>query len=991
MLPATMAAPAILKAIAGSRMRDPLAPVTVVVPSHVAAIHLRRRLAELGAYAGVRFETLPRIAELVGAGELARAERRPLARPIADYLATRVALEAGDQLAAARELAGFARVLRENFRRLRRGGFHRPEDIPVRLDSGMLGEVVRLYGLFRQRTAAFYDEEDLLDAAAKLVEDQRGPAFDLGEVYVLPPGSQSSGAERLLTALRRNTVSGRWHVVSDASAAHTKVASSFILAPDPASEAREVAREVLRAFEEGCPMHEIAVFHGADPAYREFLSRSLESAGLPAAAMPGTPLSATPAGRAVLALAELPLKDYARTATFDWLSLAPLKQYIPGEDGPIAAAPASWRSRAREAGVTRTQARWESGLGMLIEDKRAALKTGEASEAALAAAQSHLEGAEALRSVMRALISRLEPLRRPQDATGFIANFRQVVDAYFDGEAEGMSAITGQIAQLGTIDAVQGRFDLSSFTASLRANLEATTIRNRQIGEGVLVADYRLAAGLGFRRVLLCGAYEGVFPGWPPAESLVDDASWSFLRSRGYPHVEDADLRSKRSSAAAQRAIASAGEHIVWSAPLQASAAGREHYPSRLMVSAAQALAPELAGAGDLRTAQASTWLRRPPSPLAAMLARPMVDKTELRLQSSLGLRRRGGRPDAEHPLARSLALLKARRGRDFSEYDGNLALLQGDILIPRGVVSPTSLENYAACGMRYFLRSVLGLRAPEEPDEGDTMDPRDKGSLVHDVLSRFFAMKLSEGRPRPMERWGEDDLAQLLAILDEQSRLWRHRGRTGLDVFAQHEQRRIRADVTAFLEDDNQFRASSGAVPSSVEERIPETVVGGLHLTGFVDRVDLSPDGRRAWVVDYKTGSARSYEGMTPDDPLAGGTKLQLPVYMAAAGGAAEITPLYWFIPGSGEFDKKEFPVNDENLSRYEETLAAILGGVRSGIFPAIPGAEDTQYGGFVNCRYCDYDRLCSRRRDEEVIEKQQHDALQGWTRVGDIARGQP
>jgi RecB family exonuclease len=991
MLPATMAAPTALKAIAGSRKHDPLAPVTVVVPSHVTAIHLRRRLAELGAYAGVRFETLPRLAELVGAGELARADRGPLARPIGDYLATRVALDAGDQLAAVRELGGFARVLRENFRRLRRGGFQRPEDIPVRLDSGLLGEVVRLYGIFRQRTAAFYDEEDLLEVAASLVEERRGPAFDLGEVYVLPPGAQSAGAERLLTALRRNTGSGRWHVVGDASTANGKVASSFVLAPDPASEAREVAREVLRAFEAGCPLHEIAVFHGADPAYRELLSRSLESAGIPAAAMPGTPLSATPAGRAVLALAELPLNDYARTATFDWLSLAPLRQYIPGEDGPVAAAPASWRSRAREAGVTRTPARWESGLGMLIEDKRAALKTDEASEAALAATQSHLEAAEALRSVMRALISRLEHLRREQAAAGFIAEFRRVVHDYFDSDAEGMSAVTAEIDQLGTIDAVQGRFDLPSFTASLRANLDATTIRNRQIGEGVLVADYRLAAGLDFRRVLLCGAYEGVFPARAPAESLVDDASWSFLRSRGHPHVEDADLRLQRSSAAAQRAIASAAEQIVWTAPLRESAAGREHYPSRPMAAAAQTLAPELAGAGDLRMAQTSHWLRRPPSPLAAMLARPLVDKTELRLQSSLGLRRRGGQPDAEHPLARSLALLQARRGRDFSEYDGNLAPLQGDVLVPRGVVSPTSLENYAACGMRYFLRSVLGLRPPEEPDEGDTMDPREKGSLVHDVLSRFFAAKLTQGRPRPMEPWSEDDVAELLSILDERSQLWRHRGRTGLDVFAQHEQRRIRADLTALLEDDNQFRASTGAVPFSVEERIPETVLGGLRLTGFVDRVDLSPDGSRAWVIDYKTGSTRSYDAMTPDDPLAGGTKLQLPVYMAAAGSAAEITPLYWFIPGDVEFDKIEFPVNEENLSRYEQTLAAIVDGVRSGIFPAIPGGEDTQYGGFVNCRHCDYNRLCTRRRDEEFVEKQQDAALQAWTRVGDIARGLP
>ena len=56
-----------LHSIARERRSDPLAPVTVIVPSHTAGLQLRRKLAERGAFAGVRFETLPRLAELLGA------------------------------------------------------------------------------------------------------------------------------------------------------------------------------------------------------------------------------------------------------------------------------------------------------------------------------------------------------------------------------------------------------------------------------------------------------------------------------------------------------------------------------------------------------------------------------------------------------------------------------------------------------------------------------------------------------------------------------------------------------------------------------------------------------------------------------------------------------------------------------------------------------------------------------------------------------------
>ena len=80
-----------LKSLAAERRLDPLAPVTVIVPSHTAGLQLRRRLAALAPFAGVRFETLPRIAELLAAGHLAEAGRAPLARPIGDYLAEVIA------------------------------------------------------------------------------------------------------------------------------------------------------------------------------------------------------------------------------------------------------------------------------------------------------------------------------------------------------------------------------------------------------------------------------------------------------------------------------------------------------------------------------------------------------------------------------------------------------------------------------------------------------------------------------------------------------------------------------------------------------------------------------------------------------------------------------------------------------------------------------------------------------------------------------------
>ena len=50
----------------------------------------------------------------------------------------------------------------------------------------------------------------------------------------------------------------------------------------------------------------------------------------------------------------------------------------------------------------------------------------------------------------------------------------------------------------------------------------------------------------------------------------------------------------------------------------------------------------------------------------------------------------------------------------------------------------------------------------------------------------------------------------------------------------------------------------------------------GTLRFRGAVDRVDAADDGR-LFVFDYKTSKPYGFDA---DDPLEGGTRLQLPVY---------------------------------------------------------------------------------------------------------------
>ena len=149
-------------------------------------------------------------------------------------------------------------------------------------------------------------------------------------------------------------------------------------------------------------------------------------------------------------------------------------------------------------------------------------------------------------------------------------------------------------------------------------------------------------------------------------------------------------------------------------------------------------------------------------------------------------------------------------------------------------------------------------------------------------------------------------------------------------------------ADLETFLDEDNAFRIETGAVPSEFEVALPAGEVGGVEMRGVVDRIDRSPDGRRAWVIDYKTGSSSTYKDLAPDDPFLGGTKLQLPAYAVAAGAAEEVRALYWFISRKGEFRRIPYAPTAQNQRGFAETVTAIVEGVRAGAFPAVPGEEN-------------------------------------------------
>jgi hypothetical protein len=191
----------------------------------------------------------------------------------------------------------------------------------------------------------------------------------------------------------------------------------------------------------------------------------------------------------------------------------------------------------------------------------------------------------------------------------------------------------------------------------------------------------------------------------------------------------------------------------------------------------------------------------------------------------------------------------------------------------------------------------------------------------------------------------------------------------TGHPVLWQRERAAILRDLDLVLDQDEVVRAAEGRQQVHAELRfVGDTAVhvelgGGrvLRMMGSVDRIDVTPDGLA--VVDYKSGSARKFDGLDSDNPDAKGTKLQLPVYAYAARQqqrtpGVPVRSEYWFIGPRNRGQRIGYELSDEIETRYADVLTTIVDGVRNGVFPHNP-PEPVAWGNWVTCPFCDVDAL--------------------------------
>jgi hypothetical protein len=395
-------------------------------------------------------------------------------------------------------------------------------------------------------------------------------------------------------------------------------------------------------------------------------------------------------------------------------------------------------------------------------------------------------------------------------------------------------------------------------------------------------------------------------------------------------------------------------DHIIPTAeldPLPISAADRRDFATILATSEREVVLSRSRRDADGRLLGRSTLLAgQPPEIYLSRHRRPEHAFSETD--------RLTARPEEFRALPQAIAAQACWRNWQRAELTAHDGLVRPDHPVMQAILGRTQ----SASSLRLLLRNPLGFlwqyglqwRAPERSDDPLVLDALSMGDLVHLTLDKALRAVESTGR---LARASRQQIARAVdTALSEVAGTWegeravppRLIWQRALDEARELCERALNfaderlpgARATGEVPFGGARPRSDGKWPWNITARV-EIPGCDFRIAGYIDRLDISEDGHRALVRDYKTGRTPSEEIV-----LAGGRELQRCLYAFAVkallGGHVEISASLLYLREGKDLRLEDPEATLVEVARYLRAARSALLGGGSVIGPDTGGMYD-------------------------------------------------
>ncbi len=248
--------------------------------------------------------------------------------------------------------------------------------------------------------------------------------------------------------------------------------------------------------------------------------------------------------------------------------------------------------------------------------------------------------------------------------------------------------------------------------------------------------------------------------------------------------------------------------------------------------------------------------------------------------------------------------------------------------------LSPSRASDFMQCPLLYRFRVIDRLPSPPSPAAA-------RGTLVHAVLERLFDLPAAERTPEAAAALVAPQWAALTEAEPELAALVGQGGEDGLPT-----PESWFAEAVALVERWFTLEDPTALEPAERELYV-EAELEGLTLRGYVDRLDVAPDGAMR-VVDYKTGRS-------PSELFEGKALFQMKFYALVLWRTRGQVPRMLQLVYLGNGETVRYSPDEHDLLATERKLRALWAAIQR-------AAETGDWRPRTSrlCDWCDHRALC-------------------------------
>jgi putative RecB family exonuclease len=249
----------------------------------------------------------------------------------------------------------------------------------------------------------------------------------------------------------------------------------------------------------------------------------------------------------------------------------------------------------------------------------------------------------------------------------------------------------------------------------------------------------------------------------------------------------------------------------------------------------------------------------------------------------------------------------------------------------PVGSLSPSRAGDFRTCPLLFRLRTID--RLPEEPSPDAV-----RGTVVHKVLEDLFDLPAEHRTPAQADAMVQRAWEHVLDVEPQAALMFTGDGPDLVEWLVSCRERLARYFE---LEDPRRLE------PAERELYVEAPLESGLVLRGYVDRLDIAPDGAMR-VVDYKTGSSAK-EGFEAK------ALFQMRFYALVLWRTRGVVPRLLQLIYLGDTTTLSYVPDEQDLLATERLVLALWDAIelarQTGDFPAHRSWA---------CGYCSFKALC-------------------------------